>query len=81
MSEVYTTSLDILYLVLTIFFSILGILLIIGAYYMVRILRDINNVSTKAKDTIDLLNHYLWQPIKIFMMVLDKMKGFKNRKE
>lgn len=80
MSEVYTTSLDILYLVLSIVFSILGILLIIAAYHIVTILRNFNKVSAKAKDTVDLINHYLWQPIKIFMMVLEKMKGMKNKK-
>ena len=32
-----------------------------------------DKVSAKAKDTIDLINHYLWQPIKIAMMIIEKM--------
>ncbi len=81
MSAVYTSSTDILYLVLTIVIGLLGILLAVALYHVIRILRDVNTVSTKAKDTMDLLNHYLWQPIKIFMMVLEKIKFHKNKKE
>lgn len=81
MGAVYTTSGDILNLVLTIVIALLGILLAIAIFHLIRILRDVNAVSSKAKDTMDLLNHYLWQPIKIFMMVLDKIKWHKRKRE
>lgn len=81
MSAVYTSSTDILYLVLTIVIALLGVMLAIAIYHIIRILKDVNKVTAKAKDTVDLLNHYLWQPIKIFMMVLEKMKFYKNKKE
>ena len=81
MNAVYTTSTDILYLVLTIVIALLGILLAIAIYHIIRILRDVNQVTDKVKDSVDLLNHYLWQPIKIFMLILEKMKFYKKKKE
>jgi len=74
MFEFYSTPLDILYLALTIVVSLLGLFLVIAVFHIVRILGNIHKVSSKAKDTMDLLNHYLWQPIKIAMMILEKMK-------
>ena len=81
MTGIYSSSTDILYLVLTIVIALLGIFLCIALYHIIKILRDVNTVSTKAKDTMDLLNHYLWQPIKIAMMVLEKMKFYKQKKK
>jgi len=80
MVELYSTSLDILYLVLTIVFGILGLFLIIAVYHLIRTLSNFNKVSAKANDTIDLVNHILWQPIKIAMMILEKTKGKKKSK-
>ncbi len=79
MAELYTTSVDILYLVLTIVFGFLGLFLIMAVFHLVQILRNINKVSSRAKDTIDLVNHYLWQPIKIAMMALEKVKESKKK--
>lgn len=79
MAELYTTSVDILYLVLTIVFAFLGLFLVMAVFHLVQILRNINKVSSRAKDTVDLVNHYLWQPIKIAMMALDKMKDAKKK--
>ncbi len=79
MGALYTTSTDILFLVLTIVIAVLGILLAIAIYHMVKILRNVNKVTDKAKDTMDLINHYLWQPIKIFLMALDKLKHFRRK--
>lgn len=81
MTGIYSSSTDILYLVLTIVIALLGIFLCVALYHIIKILRDVNTVSTKAKDTMDLLNHYLWQPIKIAMMVLEKMKFYKQKKK
>lgn len=81
MTGIYSSSTDILYLVLTIVIALLGIFLCVALYHIIKILRDVNTVSTKAKDTMDLLNHYLWQPIKIAMMVIEKMKFYKQKKK
>ena len=55
--------------------AVLGIVLIIAVYHLIKILSNINKVTSKAKDTMDLVNHYLWQPIKIAMMVIEKSKA------
>lgn len=74
MFEIYSTPLDFLYLILTVVIGLLGIFLVIALYHLIRILSNINKVSSKAKDTMDLINHYLWQPIKIAMMLIEKSK-------
>lgn len=76
MFEMYSTPLDILYLVLSIGGGLLLLFLVIALFHLIRILRDVNKVTNKAKDTIDLVNHYLWQPIKIALMVMEKSKEF-----
>lgn len=75
MFDFYETPLDILYLVLSIGGGILLILLIIAVFHLIGILGNVKKVSAKAKDTVDLVNHYLWQPIKIMLMVMEKAKG------
>ena len=83
MLELYSTPLDILYLILSIVIGTLGIVLLIALYHVIKILSNVNRVSAKAKDTMDLVNHYLWQPIKIAMMIIEKSKqaaAHRNRK-
>jgi len=74
MLELYKTPLDILYLILSIGGGLLLLVLIIAVFHLVGILSNVKKVTSKAKDTIDLVNHYLWQPIKIMLMVLEKAK-------
>lgn len=76
MLELYSTPLDILYLILSIGFGLLALFLILAIYHFIKILRNINHVTAKAKDTVDLVNHYLWQPIKIAMMIIEKSKKY-----
>lgn len=74
MLELYSTPLDILYLVLSIGIAFLAFFLIITLYHLIKILSNVHKVTSKAKDTMDLVNHYLWQPIKIAMMIIEKSK-------
>ncbi len=74
MFELYSTPLEILYLVLSIAIGALALFLVIALFHIVRILSNVHKVSAKAKDTMDLVNHYLWQPIKIAMMIIEKSK-------
>lgn len=83
MLELYSTPLEILYLVLSIAIVALAIFLVISLYHLIKILANVNKVTSKAKDTMDLVNHYLWQPIKIAMMIIEKGKACcaeKNKK-
>ena len=75
MLELYSTPLDILYLVLSIVIGALGVFLVLALYHVIKILANVNKVSSKAKDTMDLVNHYLWQPIKIALMIIEKSKA------
>jgi len=79
MLELYSTSLDILYLVLSIGLGLLLLFLVIAIFHLISILRNIKKVTARAKDTVDLVNHYLWQPIKIAMMVIEKGKAAASR--
>ena len=74
MFDFYKTPLDILYLVLSVGGGILLLLLIIAVFHLIGILSNVKKVSAKAKDTVDLVNHYLWQPIKIMMTIMEKGK-------
>lgn len=74
MLEFYSTPLDILYLVLSLAVAFIAIFLVIALYHVIKILSNVNNVTSKAKDTMDLINHYLWQPIKFAMMIIEKSK-------
>lgn len=80
MLSMYDTPLEILYLILSIGGGILLLVLIIAVAHLIGILSNIKKVTAKAKDTVDLLNHYLWQPIKIMMMILEKGKEFTSKK-
>jgi len=71
----YQTPLDVLYLVLSVSIFFLVLFLIIALWRLIRILRDVNTVTDRAKDTVDLVNHYLWQPIKILNQLIEKTKG------
>jgi len=74
MLDLYQTPLDYLYLVLTVSIGLFTFLLLIALFHAIGILNNIKKVSARAKDTIDLVNHYLWQPIKIAMMIFEKGK-------
>ncbi|MBN2086953.1 hypothetical protein JW758_01265 [Candidatus Peregrinibacteria bacterium] len=81
MLEMYSTPLDILYLVLSIGGGLLLLFLVIAVYHIIKILGNVNKVTSKAKDTVDLINHYLWQPIKIAMMIIEKGKEMAEKKK
>ncbi len=80
MFSMYDTPLNILYLVLTVGFGLLVIFLLFALWHLIRILRDVNKISEKTKDTVTLINHYLWQPLKIMMMVMDKAKDIAEKR-
>ena len=78
MLELYQTPLDILYLILSMSIGFITLLFILILYKFLRILGNVQKVTTKAKDTMDLLNHYLWQPIKFIMIFMEKIKSSKK---
>ncbi len=81
MLELYQTPVDILYFVLTISIGLLALFLLLAIYHLIRIFADIRRITDKAKDTMDLVNHYLWQPIKIMMMIYEKGKEYAAKRK
>jgi len=79
MFELYQTPLDYLYLVLSVSIGLLALVLVIATIQIIRILSNFRKVTEKAKDTVDLVNHYLWQPIKIMLMLIERMKEMKAK--
>ncbi len=76
MIEMYKTPLDILYLVLSVGGGLLLLVLVIAVFHLIGILSNVKKVTRKAKDTVDLVNHYLWQPIKMMMTIMEKGKSY-----
>lgn len=81
MLDLYQTPLDFLYLILSISVGLLALFLIMAIYHLIKILSNVRKVSDKAKDTMDLVNHYLWQPIKIALMVVEMSKGYVKKEK
>lgn len=75
----YNTPLEILYLILSIGIGLLALFLVIALFHLIGILRNIKKVTSKARDTVELVNHYLWQPIKIMLMIIEKAKHMATR--
>lgn len=78
MWDFYSTPVDVLYLILSICIVLLTLFIVIAIWRIIRILRDINTLTDRAKDTVDLVNHYLWQPIKILTQLIEKSKNKAN---
>ncbi|MBU1018120.1 hypothetical protein KKA33_03790 [Patescibacteria group bacterium] len=76
MFEMYKTPLDILYLVLSVGGGLLLLSLVIAVFHLIGILSNVKKVTRKAKDTVDLINHYLWQPIKMMMRIMERSKEY-----
>ena len=75
----YNSPLEVLYLVLSIGIVLLVIFLVLALYHLIAILSNVKKVTAKAKDTVELVNHYLWQPIKIAMMIIEKGKHYASQ--
>lgn len=80
MEAIYQNSSDILNLILTIGWGVTFFLLVVVLIYIINILSNFKKITNKAKDTVDLVNHYLWQPIKIMMSIIEKSKEYTNNK-
>ncbi len=80
MFSLYQTPLDILYLVLTISVGLLAIFLTLAIIHLSGLLKNLKQITSKVKDTTDLINHYLWMPIKVALTLVDKGKEVAIRK-
>lgn len=76
MLELYQTPVDILYFVLSVCVALLTLFLVLALYNLIRIFGNVRHITEKTQDTLDLVNHYLWQPIKILMMIIEKGREY-----
>lgn len=81
MLDLYQTPVDIFYFTLTVCVGLLTLFLIMALYHFIRILSDTRRITDKMKDTMDLVNHYLWQPIKVMMMIIEKGKEYASKRK
>jgi len=72
--DFYSTPVDVLYLILSLCVVFLTLFIVLALWRLIRIMRDVNSITARAKDTVDLVNHYLWQPIKIITQWIEKTK-------
>ncbi len=70
----YATPLDFLYLTLTVCIALLTLFLVMALFHFVGILSNARKLSATLKDTASLINHYLWQPLKFAMSIIEKTK-------
>jgi len=80
MFTLYQTPVDYLYLVLTISVGLLALFIILAIYNLIRIMVNIRHVSERAKETVDLVNHYLWQPIRFITEIMERGKEYAESK-
>lgn len=81
MLEIYQTPVDVLYFVLTICIGVLSFFLLIVLLHLIGFFSNLRHITSKAKDTVDLVNHYLWQPIKIMMTLVEKGKEYTAKRK
>ena len=81
MPAIYQTPVDFLYFALTICISVITLFLVISLLYWIGVLKNIKVITAKAKDSVELINHYLWQPIKIVSMIIERTKAFAGHKK
>ena len=79
--SIYNTPLDFLYLALSLCILLLTLFLVMALYQAIGIMRNVRKLSATARDTVKLVNHYLWQPLKILMLVVEKFQGYTGKKK
>lgn len=57
------------------FILILLLLLIIIAFKTIGILNRVKNIASSVEEIIDTFNVVLWQPIKIFSFIIEKIQN------
>ena len=70
------TSIDILYLTLSVSIALLTIFLSITLIYLMFILRDASKAIDTAKDTVEKFNTYISKPILMTRSIIEFIKPF-----
>ncbi len=70
------TSQDILNLVITVGVTAVTFLLCLVLVRLFRVLGVLEETLQDVRETVELFQNYLWQPARLVMIVVDKVKSF-----
>ncbi|MDD4351770.1 MAG: hypothetical protein PHU71_02195 [Candidatus Gracilibacteria bacterium] len=68
------TPLNILFLVLALSVFVVSVFICVALYNATLIMRDVEKITEKAKDTVDQVNEYIAKPIMFIMEAIDKAR-------
>ncbi|MEI7510706.1 MAG: hypothetical protein WCJ84_00950 [Candidatus Peregrinibacteria bacterium] len=71
-----STSQDVLNFVLTVGFTAMSFLLCLVLVRLFRVLGILEETLQEVRETVELFQNYLWQPARLVMMVVEKVKSF-----
>ncbi|MBI5413350.1 hypothetical protein HZA42_03325 [Candidatus Peregrinibacteria bacterium] len=62
------------YIVLTVAIALLTVFLSVTLIYVILILRDINKVVEKVRDTVDRINTFILKPVSLASSIVDHIR-------
>jgi|GEM_PF-5937892 len=72
---------DILNLSLALGFLAIAIALVAVLIRLFRLLGNVNHITEKATEVVELVNHYLWQPARIARQIMEKFRQYSKKKK
>lgn len=78
---IISTSIDILYLALSVSAIILTLLLSVALIRIIKLLWNIENISKSVASLLDLANNFIIKPVQIFSIILEYLWVFLNKWE
>jgi len=73
--EPFLTPLNILFIVLSIAVFLVTIFICMALYHAIQIMRDVQKVTDKAKETVEQVNEYIAKPISVILEVVDQVRN------
>jgi len=70
----FTDSQTTLYIVLTIAIALLTIFLCVTLIYLILILRDVNKMLEKVRDTVERVNTFILKPVSLASSIVDHVR-------
>ena len=77
----FENNLDLLYFSLTIFIGCMTILLSILVIKVLNILTEVRKITDSAKEVVELVNNFAWNPVEIIMYLKDFFIGYLQNKK
>ena len=71
-----TSTLDILYLSLSVGFLVLVVFLCITLTYATFVLRDVSQITAEVKDLVQRVNQVIISPLKAFTFIMENIKPY-----